>query len=184
MEGNARNPEDLLCALEQTRADTVLLAIGDEKTESDHHHVNNNKTPVRTASAQALALVLHLPQFKHVRVVVISRVGAGGTLRGLNLGLGRGTWRHAHLWQRRRILADHSGQEEALASLGSRVTIVRTTTMVSNHARAGQLVLFDDYDACPSNTTDRADLVSWIVREILTTRPVGRVVNVTGWNKR
>ena len=165
--GDARQSKDLQQALQQTAANVVIVSIGNGESVA--------KTDIRTASAEALATVLKLPDFKHVRTVVVSSTGAG-TSR-IVVGMGIGKLISFHL---RHVLKDHTGQEAAFFSLRNRTTVVRATALTDD-APTGKLVYFGDMEKSPTIKTDRADLAAWIVEEICGgTKPVGgRVVNVT-----
>jgi hypothetical protein len=82
-----------------------------------------------------------------------SRIIVGGGLRKL-ISL--------HL---RHVLADHTGQENAIRSLRNRTTIVRAPYLTENEA-TGKLVYFQDREKSPTNKTDRADFTAWIAEEV------------------
>lgn len=170
--GNARSEQDLYNALDTTNADTVIVSIGNGDDTS--------KTDIRTASARALVNVLTKnPQFEHVRVLVVSSTGAASS--DIIVGFGIGKLISFHL---RHVLADHTGQEAAFQSIQDRTVIVRPTALTDKKA-TGKLVEFGDKDKSPSIETDRSDLASFIVQEILgeTRKFGGRAVNVTGVKK-
>ena len=168
IQGDARESKDLQQALEQTAANVVIVSIGTGPSPV--------KTDVRTASAQALATVMKLPNFEHVRAVVVSSIGAG-TSR-IIVGMGMGQLLSFYL---RHALKDHTGQEAAFDSLHDRTTVVRATGLTDGAPTGQKLVEFGDTEKSPTAKTDRADLAAWIVQEICDgTKPVGgRIVNVT-----
>jgi putative NADH-flavin reductase len=167
IQGDARSPTDLKHALTESRADFVVLSIGNGDSIK--------KSDIRTASAQALAQVLKMPQFKRVRIVVVSSTGAGNSR--IIVGGGLGKLISFHL---RHVLRDHTGQEESFYSLRNRTTVVRATSLTDNEA-TGKLMCFKDRDKSPTIKTDRADLAMWIVDEVCIRAQLGsRVVNVTG----
>jgi uncharacterized protein YbjT (DUF2867 family) len=168
MQGDARSPIDLERALVDTRADVVVLSIGNGDSV--------RKSDIRTASAYALVQVLKMPQFEHVHSVVVSSVGAGNSR--IIVGGGLGKLISLHL---RHVLADHTGQENAFHSLHNRTTIVRATSLTNNEA-AGKFVYFQDRAKSPTIKTDRTDLAIWIVGEVCDSAKhvASRVVNVTG----
>jgi uncharacterized protein YbjT (DUF2867 family) len=167
MQGDARSPIDLERALVETRADVVVVSIGNGDSV--------RKSDIRTASAYALVQVLKMPQFEHVHTVVVSSVGAGNSR--IIVGGGLGKLISLHL---RHVLADHTGQENAFHSLRNRTTIVRATSLTNNEA-TGKLVYFQDREKSPTIKTDRADLAIWIVGEVCDSAKHvdSRVVNVT-----
>jgi NAD(P)H-binding len=169
IEGNARNNHDLEQALESSGATDVIVSIGtgDSVKQCD----------IRAASAQALVQVLKRPQFKQVRVVVVSSTGAGNSRIIIGMGLGKLISYHL-----RHVLHDHTEQEAAFFSIRNRTTVVRATALTDEHP-TGKLVEFGDTDKSPSIKTDREDLAAWIVRELCGETShckLGRSVNVTG----
>jgi hypothetical protein len=168
VQGDARSPKDLERALVETRADVVVLSIGNGDSVK--------KSYTRTASAHAMVEVLEKPQFEHVHTVVVSSVGAGNSR--IIVGGGLGKMISLHL---RHVLADHTGQENAFHSLRHRTTVVRATHLTDDEP-TGKLVYFQDREKPPSSKTDRADLAAWIVDEVCSGTKLlgGRVVNVTG----
>jgi uncharacterized protein YbjT (DUF2867 family) len=168
VQGDALSPKDLKHALTQTRADVVVLSIGNGDSVKKSYN--------RTASAHAIVQVLKLPQYNDVRVIVVSSAGAGNSRIIVGGGLGKLISLH-----RRHVLADHTGQENAFRSLRNRTTIVRATSLTDERA-TGKLAYFQDREKSPTIKTDRADLAAWIVEEACGgAKPVGgRVVNVTG----
>lgn len=165
--GNQRSAHDIEQALAETQPNWIVISIGNDE------NVARKMNGIRTANAQATVSVLRKSQYLHVRVLVVSRIGAG-TSR-IVIGLGLGMLLAYHL---RHELADYTGQEAAFSTLTNRVSIVRTTALTDNQP-TGHLVYFGDKDKCPSNTTDRADLAAWITYEICQSDFRRRMVNVT-----
>jgi uncharacterized protein YbjT (DUF2867 family) len=168
VQGDACSPKDLERALTETRANVVVLSIGNGDSVRKSYN--------RTASAHAMVQVLEKPQFEHIHTVVVSSVGAGNSRIIVGGGLGK-----MISLRLRHVLADHTGQENAFRSLRHRTTIVRATSLTDDEA-TGKLVYFQDREKPPSSKTDRADLAAWIVDEVCggTKLVGGRVVNVTG----
>ena len=169
--GNARNSNDVVFALRESKADVVVVSIGNGEDLS--------KTDLRTKSAQALAKALAKPEFEHVQVLCISSHGAGNSRIILGFGMGRMIERYL-----RHILKDHNGQEAALEPFLDRTTIVRPTALTVDKP-AVRLTTFGDAQKAPTIQTDRADLAAWIVDQICDSeKPLGnKVVNITGLKK-
>jgi NAD(P)-dependent dehydrogenase (short-subunit alcohol dehydrogenase family) len=169
IQGNARNESDIRHALQETKADWVVVSIGNGSDVS--------KTDIRTASGHAIANVLqHDSAFAQTRTVVVSSTGAG-TSR-IIVGMGIGKLISFHL---RHVLADHTGQEAAFKPLMKRSIVVRPTSLTTN-TPTGKLVEFGDEVKGPSTQTDRADLAEWIAQAI-TTDKEACTVNITGLKK-
>jgi len=165
--GNALKEADLRRALAATKADWVVVALGGG---SDLSAKTNT---IRTANAQILAPLMAETEFRHVRALVVSSNGAGSSK--IIVGFGIGLMISSHL---RHVLKDHTGQEQAFASLPHRTIVVRPTALTSDEA-TGKLVEFPDTKKGPSIKTDRVDLAEWVAHAIdADFQP--RVVNVTG----
>jgi len=168
-EGNARNEHDIERALQASKADWIIICVGNGRSVT--------KNDIRQANAQATAKVLQSEPYQYVRVMVVSAAGAGNSK--IIVGFGIGAMISHYL---RHVLADHTRQEQAFASMmENRVTIVRPTGLTSNKP-TGKLVTFADAVKSPSTKTDRADLAAWIVNKICgnnATLPNGGIVNVT-----
>ena len=179
--GNARNKDDLLNALVESNADTVIIAIGNGDDVS--------KTNIRTKSAQALVDVLENDpeqQFRHVRVLVVSSIGAGNS--NIKVGFGIGKMIEFHL---RHILKDHDGQELAFQSIKNRVMIVRPTGLTDDDdddvVKKGEnqvvkMVTFGNNEKSPTIQTNRKNLAEWLVTQIIEEKDVSfgsKPVNVT-----
>lgn len=148
IQGNARNPRDLERALEDSRADLVVICVGNGDDVS--------KNDIRTKNAQALVQVLtSQPQYDHVRVLVVSSIGAGPSK--IKAGFGIGKLIEFHL---RHILHDHTGQEYAFSkdpSIQRRTMIVRPTGLTEGQP-TGKVVTFGDVEKCPTMQTDREEI--------------------------
>ena len=165
--GDARNESDIEDALKVTKANVVIVSIGNGDSVA--------KSDIRTASAEALGRILRKEDFQHVRVVVVSSTGASSSK--IIVGFGIGSLISFHL---RHVLKDHTGQEAALLSIG-RTTIVRATAL-TDHKATGKIVEFGDKDKSPTIYTDREDLANWVVQEVVRgfKGNGNRVVNITG----
>lgn len=173
VEGNAHSSSDVENALNETKANWVVISVGNGESVS--------QSDVRTSNAIATTSVLQKTAFSQVRVIVLSSVGAG--LSKIIVGFGIGSLLAFHL---RHVLADHNGQEEAFGALGAkRRTIVRATNLTDD-APVGKLVTFGDTDRMPGSKTDRADRADWISDMIIGVKkiPQSGVVNVTGYSSK
>ena len=113
VEGDARNPNDLEYALDKTRARVVIVCIGNGGDNSRLSSVSD----LRSATAAALAVVLQQPDFKHVRVILMSRCA----VRRLSF----------NGFRKSNELEDHVRQEKTFLApfydLQSRTMVVRPT---------------------------------------------------------
>ena len=169
IQGDALNTTDIINALRQSQADTVIVSIGNGPKDV-------SKTELRTKSAKALVRALSISEFKHVQVLCVSSIGAGNSR--INVGMGMGKLISFYI---RHIIADHTGQEAALASIQNRTTIVRPTGLTVDKP-VGHVVAFGDRAKAPTMETDRVDLAAWIVEQVCESdEPLGNnVVNITG----
>jgi hypothetical protein len=150
--GDALVAHDVEQALAVTKANYVLLATG--------NGANLGKTDTRQMTGKILATVLCKPAFEHVKVIVISSNGAGGSV--IKVGMGIGMLVSTHL---RHVLRDHTLQEQEFSTLMDRTLIVRPTSL--SDGKAGKvLVEFGDKDKGPTINADRADVAQWITQEI------------------
>lgn len=186
IEGSVRHAIDIEEAMEETGANWVVLAAGDDDaTNLEDRRRNRN---IRTSTAKNTATVLELPQFRSVRALVMSRIGAAplptassSSSDRIKLGL-RG--RLCQLASSR-ALHDYEGLEEALHSIRDRTTIVRTTRVtesrIASSSSSRRLLQVNGNEKIPSLYTERSDLAASVVEEILEQpRMYGcRVVNVT-----
>jgi len=156
--GNAGQRNDIRTALAASQASWVILALTGHDT---------SRTDVRTTNAKALALLLQEPDFLHVKVIIISHIGASTS---------KTSW-----WERHRLrhtLRDHTGQEEALLQAIPTRTMILRPTSLTDDASIDHLVYFDETERPPSRTTSRNKLAQWIARAIVTDmRPC--TVNIT-----
>lgn len=154
IQGNAREPKDLQRAIDEAKADLVVVAIGNGD--------NVKKTDIRTASAKALVQVLRNPSYRDVHVLVVSSIGAGESRIIAGYGIGRMIEFHL-----RHVLKDHDGQEATfLSAMKERTMIVRPTAL-TEHESTGKTTLFDSHEKCPTLKTDRKDLADWLVNNAL-----------------
>jgi putative NADH-flavin reductase len=156
IQGDARESKDLQRAVDEAKADIVIVAVGNGD--------NVQRTDIRTASARALVHVLRKPFYKHVNVLVVSSIGAGGSRIIAGFGIGRMIEFHL-----RHVLEDHDGQEAIfLTAMKDRTTgmIVRPTALTENES-TGRTTLFDGSKKCPTMKTDRKDLAEWLVNDAL-----------------
>ena len=154
LKGDARNKHDIEKALRDSKADLVVVAVGTGESVK--------KSDIRTASAQAIASVLCKPKYQHVKALVVSSIGAGGSRIKVGMGIGRAIEFHI-----RHVLKDHNGQEAAfLSAMKDRTLIVRPTALTKDQP-TGKVVLFDDLDKSPTIQTDRKDLADWLVKEAI-----------------
>jgi len=152
VKGDARSEEDLDRALEKTRADVVMVVVGEGDAGTD--------TDLRTANAKALSRVL--VDRPHVRVVALSSFGAGKSRIIVRLGIGALVTRKL-----RRILKDHSGQEAAfLSTMPERTLIVRATAFIDGFP-VGKIALFGDKEKAPTIYIDREDAADYMVDNAL-----------------
>lgn len=201
-EGDARSPEDLSRALQESRATTVIFAIGDGDRHHHHHspepqsspshrHSHHKQQPfeqVRTECATALAQVMG----DETRVVLISSTGAGVT------GSGSPNHRrpslsklleHAHHSRRHVVLDDHTGQEMALLQHHAAQTWIVRPTKLTSGLSSGKVETFlsDDVKHITHlerrhHHVDRSDLAMYIVDEICEGHgeEFGKTVYITG----
>lgn len=165
--GDATNISDLRAALSVTKANLVLVSLGVPNSTT--------KSTVRGDSAEALLSVLQEKDFAHVRVVVVSVVGAGGT--DVNVGWGIGTM---VTWMLKDVLPDHDRQEQVLGQLGNRVMIVRPMGLGEGKGVGGSKNVVEFEGKAPGLMIQRADLADWIVDTIVEGKRWGKKVNVVG----
>lgn len=169
-DGDVFHACDIEEALHLSGANWIVLAgdIPEERTLAAW------RPDIRTVAARSTALVLGRPEFQHVRVLAVSRIGAQPSrLRvGVKARLGNLKFR--------RILADHAGQEKELESIRDRTIVLRTMALV-NGASSRSVVELVDNDTAPTHSMKRADLTACIVDEICgKSHPsLGRVVHLT-----
>lgn len=169
--GDARSSADVRRALLSTRASVIIMATGGGSSVAP--------TDVRFATAKALMDVIeHGQDFDHVKVVVVSSTGAGGTK--MNIGFGIGTVLGHYL---RYPMRDHTEQEQEFKRrVGdkNRLLIVRPTALTDGKAK-GSTRVFPKNGRVPTMYVDRADVANWIVTEISKgEKAYGREVNLTG----
>jgi putative NADH-flavin reductase len=154
IQGDARKQDDLERAVTESKADLVVVSIGNGDSVK--------KSDIRTASAQALVNVLSKPNHRNIQALVISSTGAGGSRIIVGFGIGRMIEFHL-----RHVFKDHSGQEKTfLSSMKDRTLIVRPTALKENES-TGKMLLFGDKAKSPTIATDRKDLAEWLVNEAI-----------------
>lgn len=173
IKGDATNPTDIQRALEESKANYVVIGMG-----TPHLQVQDIRERNALAVAQALGTGT---KFEHVKIIVISAIGAGDSKP--IVGYGIGTIIEFIL---RHPLADHDKQEPILMALNKednkRVMIVRPTGLTEGKA-TGKMVLFGATDPCPSIMTDREDLGKWVVQQICNDSPLfGTATNIANGN--
>lgn len=172
--GDATKKSDIEGALRKTKANIVVVCIGNGN--------NTSKTDVRTASANALVSVMSKNEYKHVRALVLSRLGAGSSDK-LKSGISLGTFASNRL---KHALNDHCGQEDAFWEVAKRVTIVRPAMLRDSKKITGTIKELRIQDDNPKMAEiSRADLASWIVEEVCCGIPIGgRIANITGTSRK
>ena len=168
IQGNARSSSDLDKALSVSKANIVVVSVGNGE--------NVKKNNIREESAKALVAVL--PKYPSIRgVIVVSSTGAGPSK--IIVGMGIGMLISYYL---RHILHDHTQQEKAFLSskyVMDRTVVVRATALTDDQP-TGKLIEFGDTVKSPTIKTDRADLAAWITNQVVNDLPsVGKFVNVT-----
>lgn len=156
IEGDARSSADIARAFEESKADFAVVAVGNS--------ADLGPTDIREASAKALMDSIEPgAKFDHVKVVVVSSVGAGGTK--LLIGFGIGMLLGMRL---KHVLKDHDGQEEEIwARLGEsdkhRALVLHTTGLTAGHP-GGQVRIFEG--KVPYPRIDRSVVARFILDEI------------------
>jgi hypothetical protein len=154
IQGNALYYQDVDRAVAKSDADYVILITG---TGHDPSNMDNNCQ----ATGEILAKVMKQPQYDHVKAVIVSSNGAGGSKIIFGLGIGKLVALHL-----RKVLTDRTHQEKAFADLMDRTLIVRPTSLTDD--KGGKvLVEFGDKEKGPSINTDRSDVAAWITKEVL-----------------
>lgn len=137
------------------------------------------KSDVRHMTAKALMDVIKPgSQYQHVKVVVVSSTGAGGTKIDVGMGIGM-----VLAFVLRHVMRDHDNQESEFKSrIGDqgRLLIVRPTALTDGKS-TGRVVTFEKDAKGPTSRTDRADLAKWIVEQICGgSKAFGKEVSITG----
>lgn len=158
--GDATKADDVRRGLQETEATTVIISIGAGDS--------TGKTDIREKTAKVLMDVVKPgSDYEHVKVVVMSSQGAGGSK--IKAGFGMGMLISFHL---RHILADHNGQEAAFKEgmgdqASGRLLIVRPTGLSVDKAKGvDSVVTFGDEEKLPSVHIDRADVVEWVLNRM------------------
>ena len=171
--GDATNALDLYRALQISKADTVIVCIGDDSGGNR----SKEGQQVRRLCAEALVKVLVHPPFHHVRIVAISsdelRTGGGRAL----LGCWGSRMRHSAF-----NVKDHQGQEDVFngnVMIRERTTLVRATRLTRD-SNTHRLATFAENESKPPGfKTDRKHLARWLVTESIYHIYSGRTVHVT-----
>jgi hypothetical protein len=102
-----------------------------------------------------------MPQYKRVRIVMVSNTGARKShiIVCGRIGIFLTSFRLRY------VLADQTGQEHAFNSLRNRTPVVRATSLTEKEA-TGKLMYFQDKEKPPTIKTDSADLAAWIVEYV------------------
>lgn len=150
--GDARSTSDIENALDQSKADYVVLATG--------NGADLSKSDTRENTGKALARAMANPAFQHVKAVIVSSHGAAETKIKVGMGIGWAITHHI-----RHILDDHTRQEAAFAGLMERTLIVRPTALTDAKGGA-KIVEFDGTKKGPSINIDRSDVAAWITKEV------------------
>eukprot|EP00977_Amphora_coffeiformis_P015342 scaffold4510_cov183-Amphora_coffeaeformis.AAC.27 len=163
--GDAKNTQDIEKALLHSKANYVILATG--------NGANVGKSDTREKTGQALAEVLSKPTYSHVKTVLVSSHGAADTK--IVVGMGIGMMISYHL---RHVLADHTNQEKAFASLMDRTLVVRPTAL-SDDKGGKTVVECEGNQKVPTINVDRSDVAAWITKEISKKVFSARVLSLT-----
>lgn len=137
------------------------------------------RTDIREATARALMDVIGKgTEYEHVKVVLVSSTGAGGTKIDVGFGLGK-----ILAFTLRHVMEDHDNQEKQFTTRigdASRLLIVRPTALTENKP-TGHTKAFPKNAKAPSIHTDREDLANWIIAQVAAgTKSYGREVSLTG----
>ena len=171
--GNAKSPKDLEKAINETKADLIMLAVG--------NGASVKKSDTREACTRAIVQVLEKPSFSNIRMVVVSSQGAGTSK--IKAGFGIGMLIAYHL---KHVLSDHTAQEAIInnsPTVKSRTLVVRPTALTDDKPTV-RIVEFGDKVKCPSLATDRSDLCRYVVDRVFGDDEFGGMtVNITGMKK-
>lgn len=168
IEGDATKGENIYRALLISQADTIIVAIGNDKTKKSKN--------VRSTSAKAITQVLLHPQFRHIRVLVVSWAGAGSSKADCRMCI-----RRFEELKMKATLNDHTKQEEIFLSdktIRDRTTIVRPTNF-SRSDNPSTLKVFADGDkTIPKLPKTRPmDLAKWLAAESISAEHAGSTIN-------
>lgn len=176
IKGNARDANDIKRAIDESQADTIVIAVG------SGDNVSKKANDIRSANAEAVVSVLdRQPQYEHIRLVVVSSNGAGPTK--IKVGMGIGTAIAFHL---RHVMRDHTRQEEALRPLMNRTTILRPTALTDKPSKGTKPFYFGDKEKPPTINISRADVAAVVAEEVCRSRNAGaggKTINLTNPKK-
>ena len=153
--GDATSRGDVQKALDETGADTVILAIGAGDSTA--------KTDIRERTAEVLMEVVP----EGVKVAAVSSLGAGGSK--IKAGFGIGMLLSFYL---RHVIHDHNGQEASLKNkfggkADEQLLIVRPTNLTENKAKGlDHIVEVGIDEKLPGSYIDRADVAKWILTRV------------------
>lgn len=158
IQGDARKSPDIRDALAASGAGVVVITVG----------IPNSTKPddVREATARALMDVVQPgSEYAHVKVVVVSSTGAGGTKIEVGMGLGM-----IISFVLRHVMLDHDNQEKEFKTRmgeekNDRLLIVRPTALTDGK-EMGDLCVFTPSERAPTSKVDRADVASWIINSV------------------
>lgn len=172
--GDARSSSDVRRALVSTKASVVIMCIGEGTSTAP--------TDVREATAKALMDVIEPGQdLDHVKVMVVSSTGAGGTKIDIGFGIGM-----VVAYVLRHVMKDHTEQERVFKQrIGdkNRMLIVRPTGLTDGKA-TGHTTTFEKHSKPPTVHIDREDLAKFMVGEINRgAKAYGKEISVTGVKK-
>lgn len=158
IQGDARDTAVVADALSSSGATDVALCTGIPGLEP---------TDLRGATGQALASAIKKQrdeEGKRTRVVVVSALGAGGSVVRFGWGIGS-----LIMWGLRFQLRDHDVQEHALQEAFQDWTegllIVRPTQLTDGNRKGGVCVMGEGGNESAWRV-DRADLAEWIVAQV------------------
>lgn len=167
VEGSIRHSVDLAEAIANTGVNWVLLS-GEAYNDKSHHP--------RTVTAKNLATALNRPGFEHVRVLVVSRIDTAKS--PIRVG---GAF--ASMLRNRSELTDYNGQEEAIAAISDRVTLIRSTSLSDSSERGLTELASSTRITSSLRYTHRIDLASCVVNEIVSERSKSRTIHISSLKK-
>ena len=165
IQGDPSQEDTIVKALEKSNPDVIILYIGNQNDDGSAYSSRRAAKSTPTAAKTLASVLLAAPQYHHIRVLVLSRLGAGGFRP--KLGYGRGL---IHSTRARRLLHDHRQQEAIFwcsNELRKRTTILRLTKLVDDHRlKDRRIYSFDDFTKPPTQKIDRSDLADWIADQL------------------
>merc|ERR1712013_918574 len=171
IKGNAREANDIKRAIDDSQADTIVIAVG------NGNNLSKKGNDIRSANAKAVVSVLSQhPQYEHIHLVVVSSNGAGPTKIKVGMGIGKAIAFHL-----RHVLRDHTRQEEALQPLTNRTTILRPTALTDKPSKGIKPFYFGDDEKPPTINISRADVAAVVAEEVCQSRNTrgAKTINLT-----